>query len=127
MAKLGSLQDLVRLQDEIKQSIKTTLETGTAIFVGTGTCGTAAGARETLEAIEKALAQRQIQAHVGTVGCIGMCAKEPLVDIQQAGKSHVLYANIMPDMVPRLIEQHLVKGEPVQEWVICRMPNEQQS
>ncbi len=124
MAKLRSLQDLVRLRDEVKQSIKTTLETGTAIFVGTGTCGTAAGARETLQAIEKVLAGRQIQAYVGTVGCIGMCEKEPLVDIQQAGKSHVLYANIQPDMVPRLIEQHLVKGEPVKEWVICRMPSE---
>lgn len=50
--------------------------------------------------------------------------KEPLVDIQQAGKSHVLYANIQPDMVSRLIEQHLVKGEPVKEWVVCRIPNE---
>lgn len=124
MAKLRSLQDLARLRDDVKQSIKTTLETGTAIFVGTGTCGTAAGARETVQAIEKELARRQIQAQVGTVGCIGMCAKEPLVDIQQAGKSHVLYANILPDMVPRLIESHLVRGEPVKEWVICRMPSE---
>ena len=59
-----------------------------------GTCGIAAGARETMQAIQQELAKRQIQAHVGTVGCIGMCAKEPLVDIQQAGKSHILYANI---------------------------------
>jgi NADP-reducing hydrogenase subunit HndB len=124
MAKLRSLDDLLRVRDEVKRSIKTTLDTGTAIFVGTGTCGTAAGARETVQAIEKELAQRKIQATVSTVGCIGMCAKEPLVDIQQAGKSHVLYANILPDMVPRLIESHLVKGEPVKEWVICRMPSE---
>ena len=124
MAKLKSLQDLLRVRDEVKQSLKTTLDTGTAIFIGTGTCGIAAGARETLQAIEQELARRKIQAYVGTVGCIGMCAKEPLVDIQQAGKSHVLYANIQPDMVPRLIEQHLVKGEPVKEWVICRMPSE---
>ncbi len=59
-----------------------------------------------------------------SVGCIGMCAKEPLIDIQQAGKSHVLYANVHPEMVPRLIEQHLVKGEPVKEWVVCRMQAE---
>ncbi len=124
MARLKSLQDLARLRGEVKESFRTTLETGTAIFIGTGTCGTAAGARETLEAVHNELARRQIQAYVGTVGCIGMCAKEPLVDIQQGGKSHVLYANIQPDMVPRLIEQHLVKGEPVKEWVICRMAGE---
>jgi NADP-reducing hydrogenase subunit HndB len=112
MAKLRSLQDLMRVREDVKRSIKTRLDTGTAIFVGTGTCGTAAGARETIQATDS------------TVGCIGMCAKEPLVDIQQAGMSHVLYANIQPDMVPRLIESHLVKGEPVKEWVICRMPSE---
>ncbi len=124
MAKLRSLQDLAHLRDEVKQSVRTTVDTGTAIYIGTGTCGTAAGARETLQAIQAELDRRKIQAHVGTVGCIGMCAKEPLVDIQQAGKSHVLYANIQPDMVSRLIEQHLVKGEPVKEWVVCRIPNE---
>lgn len=124
MAKLRSLQDLMRVREEVKRSIRATFDTGTAIFVGTGTCGTAAGARETVQAIEQELARRKIQAAVSTVGCIGMCAKEPLVDIQQAGKSHVLYANIQPDMVPRLIESHLVKGEPVKEWVICRMPSE---
>jgi (2Fe-2S) ferredoxin len=124
MGRLNSLEDLARLRDTVKESWRTTLETGTAIFIGTGTCGTAAGARETLEAIQNELARRQIQAYVGTVGCIGMCAKEPLVDIQQGGKSHVLYANILPDMVPRLIEQHLLKGEPVKEWVICRMAGE---
>lgn len=124
MAKIKSLQDLTRVREEVRLSLRATLDTGTAIFIGTGTCGIAAGARETLRAIEQELQRRHIQAHVGTVGCIGMCAKEPLVDVQQAGKSHVLYANIQPEMVPRLIEQHLVKGEPVKEWVICRMPNE---
>lgn len=124
MAKLKSLQDLTRVREQVRQDMKTILEIGTAIYVGTGTCGIAAGARETLAAIEQELGKRKIDAYVGSVGCIGMCAKEPLVDIQQAGKSHVLYANIKPEMVPRLIEQHLVKGEPVKEWVICRMPSE---
>ncbi len=122
MAKLRSLQDLVRVRDELKQAVKATQQTGTAIYVGTGTCGTAAGARETLQAIRQELVARQIDAYVGQVGCIGMCAKEPLIDIQQAGQSHVLYANVQPDMVGRLIEQHLIKGEPVKEWVVCRMP-----
>lgn len=124
MAKLMSLQDLTRVREEARQAIRMSQQTGTAIYVGAGTCGIAAGARETLQAIEQELAKRKIDAYIGTVGCIGMCAKEPLIDIQQAGKSHVLYANVQPEMVPRLIEQHLVKGEPVKEWVICRMPSE---
>lgn len=124
MPKLMSLQDLTRVREEVRQTIRSTQSCGTAIYVGTGTCGIAAGARETLQAVQDELARHQIQAYVGTVGCIGMCAKEPLIDIQQGGTSHVLYANIQPEMVARLVEQHLIRGEPVNEWVICRMPGE---
>jgi (2Fe-2S) ferredoxin len=49
-----------------------------------------------------------------------MCVKEPLVDIEQAGKPRITYGNVKPDMVPRLIEEHLIQGHPVEEWVIAR-------
>ena len=124
MAKLQSLHDLTRIREETRRMMKMRLDTGTSISIGAGTCGLAAGARETIEAIEEELARRQIEARVSTVGCIGMCAKEPLVDIRQAGGSHILYGNIQPEMVSRLVEQHLVKGEPVKEWVICRLPGD---
>ncbi len=96
-------------------------QTGTRIIVGMGTCGIAAGAREVMHAILKELEARKIEAHVETVGCVGMCAKEPLVDIEQAGKSRIRYANITPENVPRLIEEHLVKGNVIQEWAIGRL------
>ena len=57
----------------------------------------------------------------GLFGCVGMCAKEPLVDIEQAGKSRIRYANITPESVPRLIEEHLVKGNVIREWAIGRL------
>jgi NADP-reducing hydrogenase subunit HndB len=119
-----TLKDLTRIREAAQRAIHARRDTGTTIYVGMGTCGVAAGAKETLQAIVAELAKRKIEAHVTSVGCIGMCIKEPLVDIQQAGKSHVLYANVQPEMVPRLIAEHLVKGEPVSEWVICRMPVE---
>jgi NADH-quinone oxidoreductase subunit F len=50
-----------------------------------------------------------------------MCVKEPLVDIQQAGKQRITYANIQPEMVPRLIEEQLIKGRPIKEWIVGRM------
>lgn len=124
MPKLKSVQELTRAREEAKRNVKLRTDTGASILVGMGTCGIAAGARDTMQTIQKELAARQIDAYVGSVGCIGMCAKEPLIDVQQAGGMHILYANVQPDMVPRLIEQHLLKGEPVKEWVICRMPVE---
>lgn len=124
MAKMTSLQDLTQLRQSLQIDAKRQTQTGVSISVGMGTCGIAAGARETMNALQSELARLQIDARIAPVGCIGVCAKEPLVDIQVAGKSRVLYANIMADMVPRLLEQHLVKGEPVVEWVVCRMPGE---
>jgi NADP-reducing hydrogenase subunit HndB len=121
MNKLHSLQELSRLREERKRSNQARRNTGTWISVGMGTCGIAAGARDTLDALREEIARRQLDIEIASVGCIGMCAKEPLVDIQQAGGSHVLYANVHPDMVGRLIDEHVLRGQPVKEWVICRM------
>jgi (2Fe-2S) ferredoxin len=49
-----------------------------------------------------------------------MCSKEPLVDIQQGNEPRVTYGNVTPAMVPRLIEEHLVRGNVVSEWVVGR-------
>ena len=121
MNKLNSLQELSRFREDQKRAVKARRDTGTRISIGMGTCGIAAGARETLEAIQAEIARHQIDVDIASVGCIGMCAKEPLVDIQQAGGSHVLYANVRPEMAGRLIEEHVLRGQPVKEWVICRM------
>ncbi|MBC7251714.1 MAG: (2Fe-2S) ferredoxin domain-containing protein [Anaerolineae bacterium] len=121
MPKLKSLEDLKRLREEAQKDLKVRLKTGTTITVGMGTCGIAAGARETMQAILEELRKRGIDAHVTTTGCIGMCSKEPLVDIEQAGYPRVTYANVHPDMVPRLIEEHLIKGNLVEEWVFGRV------
>lgn len=125
MPKLKSLDDLKRVRDEAQQALKTRLDTGTTIIVGMGTCGIAAGARDTMHAILAELAARNIDAHVTSVGCIGQCVKEPLVDIEQAGKPRITYANVRPDMVPRLIEEHLINNRPVEEWVVGRLETSQ--
>jgi NADP-reducing hydrogenase subunit HndB len=121
MPKLKSLDDLRQLRDQAQKDIRTRMDTGTTIIVGMGTCGIAAGARETMRAIIDELQKRQIEAHITTVGCIGMCVLEPLVDIEQAGQPRVTYGNLTADKVPELIEQHLVKGQVVGRWVVGRL------
>ena len=121
MPQLRSLDDLTRLREEAQRTLKARTDTGTVITVGMGTCGIAAGARETMNAILAELARRQIDVHVTTVGCAGQCVKEPLVDVQQAGQPRITYGNVKPDMVSRLIEEHLIKGQPVREWVVGRI------
>ncbi len=121
MPKIKSLDELRKLRDQVQEDISTRTETGTTIIVGMGTCGIAAGARETMLAILEELKKRDINAHVTTVGCIGMCAREPLVDIEQAGKPRITYGNVTPTMVPRLIEEHIKQGNVVEEWAVGRL------
>lgn len=124
MPKLSSVEDLDRLRSAKQRAMQVQAATGTVITVGMGTCGIAAGAKETFAAIREELARRQIDARLGIVGCIGICVKEPLVDIQQAGKPRITYANVQPDMVPRLIEEHLIQGRPIKQWIVGRLPVE---
>ena len=121
MPKLLTIEDFKKLQEESRRSIRMRTKTGTRIIVGMGTCGIAAGARETLQAIVAELQRREIDAHVTTVGCIGMCASEPLVDIEQAEGTRITYGQVKPEMIPRLIDEHLIKGHVVKEWVVGRL------
>jgi len=125
MPKLKSLEALRALRENLQKDIKARTETSTTITVGMGTCGIAAGAREVMHAILSELEARGIDAHVTTVGCIGMCSKEPLVDVQQGDEPRVTYGNVTAAMLPRIIEEHLVGGKGVDEWVVGRVSGQE--
>jgi NADH-quinone oxidoreductase subunit F len=82
------------------------------ILVGAGTCGRAAGAEPVLAAIDKELEERNIDAIIIQVGCIGLCYAEPLVDIIKPGRPRICYGNVTPEIIPQLIEDYLVKDNP---------------
>jgi (2Fe-2S) ferredoxin len=121
MPKLANVDELMRAGAAAQREIDARRQAATTIYIGMGTCGIAAGARDTLHAIQDELARRGLDARVEGVGCIGFCVREPLVDIQLAGQPRVTYGNIGPDKVSRLIEEHIVKGAPVKQWVVGKL------
>ncbi|HSR34934.1 MAG TPA: FAD-dependent oxidoreductase, partial [Anaerolineae bacterium] len=126
MPRLETIEGLKRFCEQVRHDLKTQTQGRTRIRVGMGTCGIAAGARETMFAIQEELDRYGIDALVTTVGCIGMCSREPLVDIERASQSSTTYCNVHPAMVPRLIEGHLLKGIEVQEWALDEAPDAKQ-
>ena len=88
------------------------------ILVGAGTCGRAAGAEAVLAEIDRELTQRNIDAIVMQVGCVGLCYAEPLVDIIKPGQPRICYGNVTPEIVAQLIEDYLVKGNPRSELAL---------
>ena len=75
MPRLNNFEELQGLRTRLQRDIKARTATNTTITVGMGTCGISAGAREVMQAILAELDARGIEAHITTVGCIGMCSK----------------------------------------------------
>ncbi len=78
------------------------------IYLGTASCGRAAGALEVLQTIQETLANLKIQARVVQVGCIGPCYLEPLMDIAFPGQPRVSYANVSPEKARKILNACLV-------------------
>ncbi len=66
------------------------------IFVGLGTCGIAAGGNEIHAAVKSTLEAHKLDAEIIPVGCIGICYKEPLLDIELPGKPRLSYGPVTP-------------------------------
>lgn len=120
MATVKSLDDLKRIRDEAlkKQQIKET-SGKTEIIVGMGTVGIAAGARETLKAILDMIEKDNLtDVIVRQTGNIGLDSYEPIVQVVMPGQEKVTYGKVNPEMVCRIIKEHVLGGEVVTEYQI---------
>jgi len=93
------------------------LEKGVHVFVGTATCGRAAGALDVIDAFKNELARQGVDLPILQVGCIGLCYAEPLVIISKP-ELRIAYHNISPDLVPRLVEGYLLGDDPCLELAL---------
>jgi len=49
---------------------------------------------------------------------VGMCFREPLVEIVEDEHPRILYGEVTSDRVDRIVEEHLRGGRVIQEWVV---------
>ncbi len=93
------------------------------IQIGLATCGIAAGALETREAFQRAIADQGLDAQIRTVGCVGHCYAEPVViiDHPDAGMPPLFYHEVNPGKVNMLVRNYLLGGDPCLEHVMGAM------
>ncbi len=83
------------------------------------TCGIAAGARPILMAFLEEIKNRSLKdITVTQTGCIGVCRLEPMVEVYLPGKDKVTYVKMTPEKVKRVVAEHLVNNQVVQEFTI---------
>jgi NADP-reducing hydrogenase subunit HndB len=117
MPTIKSVEDLKRLREEALEKRK--IKTGTAaaqIIVGMGTCGIAAGARETMKAVLHEIETKELSGILVTqTGCIGVCEREPIMQVIVGDGEKVTYGKVTPEVVRRIINEHVLEGRPVLE------------
>ena len=115
LAELQAIRDKARE----KMTVRGNNEEAIRVVVGMATCGIAAGARPVLLAFMDEVNKRGLlDVTVAQTGCIGMCRLEPIVEISVPGQEKVTYVKVSPEMVPRIVAEHVVNGKPVAEYTI---------
>ena len=79
------------------------------VIVCGGTGCTSSGSLNVIEALEKEIAEAGLAEEVKVIksGCFGLCALGPIMVVYPEG---AFYANMTPDHVKEVVQEHLLKG-----------------
>jgi len=121
MAKLNRSR-LQQMREAAKQEFRRSRagDQETVIIVGMGTCGIAAGARETLDAIRDEAAKAGLSPVLKSTGCMGLCYSEPTVEVLAPGMPAVVYGRVRADVGRQIVRRHLVDRQLVSDHVYDR-------
>jgi NADP-reducing hydrogenase subunit HndB len=118
---MKSLAELAEIRERMQSRVNIRENDGNAIrvVVGMATCGIAAGARPVLNAFSEEVAKRKLEnVMVTQTGCIGICQYEPVVEVFEPGKEKVTYVKMTAEKARRVVNDHLVNGNVVDEYTI---------
>jgi len=123
MAKM-SLDDLRKLRDSKKDDLRKRDAEGKEIqvVVGMGTCGIAAGAKQTLDVFIAGLDEHKLvdSVLVRQTGCMGLCHSEPTVEVIVPGMPPVIYGRVDTAVAKNIIQKHIIGRELLGEYILDR-------
>lgn len=121
MSKLSATETIYGELRRLAEAKYTSLNAKPVIWVGTATCGKAAGAVDVREAFKEELKNKGVEARVMEVGCMGHCYAEPLVVIDKAGFPPLCYAKVDEGLAKRLVDDFLVNDDPSYEFAMVAL------
>ena len=86
------------------------------IVIGMGTCGLSAGAQPVHDRLQELAAAAPSRCEFGITGCIGMCYREPLVEVREGGQRAV-YGGVDVKRAEEIFERHVIGGEPIDAYL----------
>jgi NADP-reducing hydrogenase subunit HndB len=125
MAKL-SLEQLRQLRDSKKNDLRRRESAGKdiQIIVAMGTCGIAAGAKNTLEAFIKAVDGENLvdKVLIRQTGCMGLCSSEPTVEVVVPGMPTVTYGTVDSKVAGEIVKKHIIGRELLDTHILNQSP-----
>jgi NADH-quinone oxidoreductase subunit F len=86
-----------------------------------GLGGMMSGSQNVISAFEEAIGRKDVDAQVKPkvhkVGCLGLCARDVLVDVY-IGEKVYTYQHVTPSIVEEIVDRHFIGGEPVREHLV---------
>ena len=81
-----------------------------------GTGCTSSGSMKIADELEKMLKEKGIDEKIFVVrtGCFGLCERGPIMIVYPEGS---FYTHVKLEMIPRIVEEHLIGGNPVKEFL----------
>ena len=124
MAKL-TLADLRKMREEKQKALdmRDSSNKDIQVVVGMGTCGIAAGAKDTFTALINTLSEQGLtNVLVRQTGCMGLCHSEPTVEVVVPGMPTVIYGHVDGATAKDIVEKHIV-GKQLIEGKILDKPS----
>ena len=118
---MKSLEELKAIREKMKRQmeVRDNDENTVRVVVGMATCGIAAGARPVMTAFLDEVERRGLSnVSISQTGCIGVCRLEPVAEVFVPGEEKVTFVKLRPEMVPAIVEQHLVNHNVVTDYTI---------
>ena len=110
MAKL-TLEELRKMRGEKQKAMemRDSSNKDVQVIVGMGTCGIAAGAKDTYAALVDTLSEKGMtNVLVRQTGCMGLCHSEPTVEVVVPGMPTVIYGHVDAATAKDIVEKHIV-------------------
>ena len=124
MAKL-TLEGLRELREQVKKTLQRRDPEGKGIqvIVGMGTCGIAAGGKDTFKAFLDVVEAKNLdsQVIVRQSGCMGRCADEPTVEVVVPGMETVMYGKVTPAVAKDIVQTHLIEKKLLDNLIVDRL------
>lgn len=119
---MKNLEELKMMREKVKKDLQLRAgEHRVKIVVGMGSCGIAAGARDTmnefLELIEK---NKKTDIIVTASGCFGFCAQEPMIHVYVEDKKPVTYRNVDKVAAQEIFTNHILDDQIVEKYLFSK-------